>query len=49
MSVEDYNNNQNNKGFKGKKVKSTIQMKSKYFIPDFIKPSLDLLVFDKNY
>jgi hypothetical protein len=36
------------KGFKGKKVKSTVQMKTRYFIPDFIKPSLDLIVFDKK-
>jgi len=23
-------------------------MRSKYFIPDFIKPSLDLVIFDNN-
>jgi hypothetical protein len=23
-------------------------MKTRYFIPDFIKPSLDLIVFDKK-
>jgi hypothetical protein len=41
----------NTKGFKGTKIKSEanfIKTKTRYFIPDFIKPSLDLAVFERK-
>ena len=48
MENEDRFLKTSNKGFKGTKIKSDANMmktKSKYFIPDFIKPSLDLVMF----